>query len=88
VKEITATDATRHFSRLLDEIERDAVSFTVTRRGRPVAAFGPVKPRSLTVAQLLERLRGAPRPDAGFAPDVEQARHALGAMPQDDAWGR
>ena len=41
VKRITATEASRHFAELLDEIDRGGDSFVIVRRGRAVATIGP-----------------------------------------------
>lgn len=41
--EITATEAARRFSDLLDAVERDRESFTIVRHGRVVAQIEPVK---------------------------------------------
>lgn len=41
VKRITATEASRHFAELLDEVDRGGDAFVIVRRGRPVATIGP-----------------------------------------------
>lgn len=84
--EITATEAARNFSRLLDDIEHGRQSYTVTRGGRPVAVIGPRGPRSMTVGELLPRVHRAARPDDRFADDVDAARRGLGTLPTMDPW--
>jgi antitoxin (DNA-binding transcriptional repressor) of toxin-antitoxin stability system len=41
MREITATEAARGFSALLDALERDGETFLITRGGRPVARIEP-----------------------------------------------
>lgn len=41
MKEISATDAARRFSALLDAVEHDGETFVVTRGGRGVARIEP-----------------------------------------------
>jgi len=82
--DVTATEAARNFSRLLDEVEHHGRSYTVVRGGRAVASVVPVGPRSMTVGELLDVLRAAPRPDDEYAEDVRAARRAL--PPPGDPW--
>jgi antitoxin (DNA-binding transcriptional repressor) of toxin-antitoxin stability system len=86
VTEITATEAARNFSKLLDDIEHGRRRYTVTRGGKAVASVGPAGPNSVTVRDLLDRLRGAPRPDDRFGEDLRRARRALGTLSTDDPW--
>jgi len=84
--EITATEAARNFSKLLDDIEHGRRRFTVTRGGRPIATVEPAGPRSVTVRDLLDGIRRAPRPDDRFGEDLQRARRALGTLSTDDPW--
>ncbi len=60
MKTITASDANRHFSRVLREVQEGEV-FLVVSRGKPVATIGAVKPgveeRRAARDALMERLR-------------------------------
>lgn len=60
MKTITATDANRHFSRLLREVSRGA-TVTIVSRGRPVAVVAPSRaeegPRLASKRALMARLR-------------------------------
>lgn len=62
VKTVTATDANRHFSRLLREVSRGA-TVTIVSRGRPVAVVSPSRieesTRLASKRALLARLRRA-----------------------------
>jgi prevent-host-death family protein len=60
MKAVSATDANRNFSSLLQEVAKGA-SITLLSRGRPVAMMVPVEPngdrRELARTALLDRLR-------------------------------
>ena len=60
MKSVSATDANRNFSSLLQEVAKGA-SITLLSRGRPVAMMVPVEPngdrRELARTALLDRLR-------------------------------
>jgi prevent-host-death family protein len=74
MKEISATEAARQFSEVLDAIEHRNQSFVVTRGGRPVAALGPVaSARGDAVKALLKR---SP-PDPVWAAELRHMRQSL-----------
>jgi antitoxin (DNA-binding transcriptional repressor) of toxin-antitoxin stability system len=82
---MTATEASRRFSDLLDAIERGE-TVTITRGNRPVAQIGP--PRRPTGAELRAALAEIPPPDDAFADDVNAAVSLLttdGGDPWHDA---
>jgi antitoxin (DNA-binding transcriptional repressor) of toxin-antitoxin stability system len=70
VKRITATEASRNFSRILDEAEHDHETFLVERNGHAVAEIRPA-PRRSTVEDLLRILR-MPPPDPDFERDMRE----------------
>lgn len=72
--DVSATEAARNFSELLDSVERDGADFTVIRRGRAIARIGPVRPRS--GAALKDALREV-GPDTRWAGQLEQVRSLL-----------
>ena len=76
VKDISATDAGRRFSEMLDAVEHDGESFTIVRHGRPVAKLAPVIPASGTRLKSVLRDVG---PDDRFAAEVAEARSLLTA---------
>ncbi|MFL0578988.1 type II toxin-antitoxin system Phd/YefM family antitoxin [Dietzia sp. 179-F 9C3 NHS] len=75
MRTITATEASRRFSDLLDAIERGE-TVTVTRGNRPIAEIRPAPRR--TGRSLREALVGTEPPDEAFASDVVDAIAALG----------
>jgi antitoxin (DNA-binding transcriptional repressor) of toxin-antitoxin stability system len=68
--EVSATDAARHFSDLLDAVEH----FTIVRRGKVVAQLDPVQAgKGAEVKALLQRHRH----DPDFARDLASTRGLL-----------
>ena len=68
---ISATEASRSFARLLDEVEKGH-RFLVHRRGRDVCTIAPPAVRGRTVSQCLElvRSRSPVLLDEGFGDDL------------------
>jgi antitoxin (DNA-binding transcriptional repressor) of toxin-antitoxin stability system len=70
-RRISATEASRSFSRLLDEVERGR-RFVVERHGRDVCVIGPPSGRGRSASECLALLR-ARSPvllDEGFGADL------------------
>lgn len=85
MRTITATEASRHFSDLLDAIERGE-TVTVTRGNRAVAEIRPAHHR--TGRDLRLALAGTEPPDEHFERDIADAVALLtndGADPWADA---
>jgi prevent-host-death family protein len=74
MRTMTATEASRKFSDLLDAVERGE-TFTITRGNRAVAEIGPARRR--TGASLRAALEGIPAPDERFADDIASAVELL-----------
>ena len=83
MRTMTATEASRKFSDLLDAIERGE-TVTITRGNHAVAEIGPARRR--TGADLRSALADIPVPDAGFADDIATAV-ALLDTDGGDPWG-
>jgi prevent-host-death family protein len=67
---MTATEASRHFSDLLDAVERGE-TITIVRGSRPVAEIGPARRRTGT--DLRAALADVPPPDDAFGRDIAAA---------------
>jgi antitoxin (DNA-binding transcriptional repressor) of toxin-antitoxin stability system len=81
VREISATDAARGFSALLDAVEHDGETFVVTRGGRGIARIEPAA--GATGATVKALLRQYPA-DADWRSELEDLRAAVPI--QDRAW--
>jgi prevent-host-death family protein len=68
---ISATEAARTFSHVLNRVELRGESFLIARGGRPVARIGPASPAHLTGRELAELMRTLPRPDDEYLDVVE-----------------
>ena len=72
--EVSATDAARNFSYILDAVEHRGEHFTIVRRGKVVAHLDPVHSGRGAEAKALLRRHGH---DPGFAEDVASTRELL-----------
>jgi prevent-host-death family protein len=74
---VTATEAARRFSDLLNRVRYGRETFVVMRGGEEVAQIAPAQPApQVTLRELIERLRQVPPPDPGFADDLEAIQAA------------
>ena len=70
---VTATEAARRFSDLLNRVRYGRETFVVVRGGEEIAQISPAQPQqTLTLRQLVEKMRHADRPDSRFADDLEE----------------
>jgi prevent-host-death family protein len=74
MRTMTATEASRKFSELLDAIEHGE-TIRITRGNHPVAEIGPARRR--TGADLEAALAGLPPLDPDFEKDIESALSLL-----------
>jgi len=79
---ISATRAARNFSALLNRVMYRGEAFVVERGGQPVCRIVPAGPRQCTVADLVEFLRSAPKPDPGFWDDLEEIVRSQPPVPK------
>jgi len=82
MRTMTATEASRNFSDLLDAIERGE-TVTITRGSYPVAEIGPA--RRKTGSDLRAALADIPGPDDRFTEDIAAAMALLDAE-RGDPW--
>lgn len=73
--DVSATDAARHFSDILDAVEHRGEHFTILRRGKVVAQLDPVG--TGRGAEVKALLRGHPR-DPELAGDIASTLALLG----------
>jgi prevent-host-death family protein len=81
MRRLTATDAARHFSEVLDAVERRGESFLIVRRGHAVARVEPA--RAANGKLVKEVLRSNP-PDRRWAFELRELRAALAV--EDGLW--
>ena len=85
---VSATEAVRSFSDILNRILYRAEEFVVERAGEPICRMTPAAPaKRLSLRDLADLLREIPRPDADYASDVRRATRRQGRLPR-SPWGR
>jgi prevent-host-death family protein len=90
-KTITATEAVRKFSEILNSVKYTGRDFTVTRQGRPVATIRPAAThaRSLTLGDLPGLVQTLPvlgDEARRFKKDLKESRKHQPPMPEKDRW--
>jgi antitoxin (DNA-binding transcriptional repressor) of toxin-antitoxin stability system len=85
---VSATEAVRTFSDLLNRIRYRSEEFVVERAGEPVCRMMPATPaKRLSLRDLASLLREIPEPDPGYSADVRRAARSQGRPPR-SPWGR
>ena len=79
---ISATEAARAFSELLDRVCYRGETFMIERGGELVCEMSYVKPMRFTGADFLTLLHSLPKPDPGFWNAVEKATRQEPAVPE------
>ena len=74
MKRLTATEAARRFSEMLDAVETRGETFVVTRNGVPVGELTPLRRRQFVAAEAaVAMFAGAPEIDAErFRADLDE----------------
>lgn len=83
MREITATEAAKRFSDLLDAVEHRGESFVVVRRGHAIASIAPAA--SATGASVKAILAANP-PDEGWADELRELRAFVGDAAGGSPW--
>lgn len=81
MRQVTATEAARRFSEMLDSVENGRESFVVIRRGSPVATVGPA---AGSTGRDLKDVLKRNRPDAAWADELRELRDFIGS--ETDPW--
>lgn len=82
MRRVTATEAGRQLSELLNQVRYRGESFLITRNGEDIGCLSPV-PGKITLGELNESIRSF-RVEGGFAEDLEQIQHEQGLA--EDPW--
>jgi prevent-host-death family protein len=81
VRHLSATEAARSFSEVLDAVEHGGETFVVVRRGRAVASIRPISATDGRAVKAILREHGA---DAAWASELRALRDTL--APQEGVW--
>lgn len=86
MRELTASEASRNFSAVLDSVE-NGETIVVTRAGRRIASIAPAPPATgAALNAVLARWQSAPALDDDFAESIEAARNAATSEKDSDPW--
>lgn len=81
---VTATEAARSFSDLLNRVRYGRETFVVVRGGEEIAQISPAqRSQPVTLRMLVEKLRRLDPPDSAFAADLEEIRAAQPPMDEE-----
>lgn len=75
LKQLSATDAARRFSEVLDRVGRNGESVVIVRHGRAVATIGPA---GAGTGKALKKVLRARRPDPDLVDEVRELREFVG----------
>ena len=84
---ISATEAARTFSELLDRVCYRGESFVIERGGEPVCEMSHVKPLRFTGSDFAALLESLPKPDSSYWDAVEDATRQAPTIPE-SPWER
>ncbi len=79
---ISATQAARTFSDLLNRVHYRGEEFVIECGGEPICTISPVKPLSCMGADIAVLLHSLPKPDAAFWDSVEEATKHYSKLPR------
>lgn len=83
MRRITATQAARNFSQILDQVRFRGESYIVERNGEPICRIEPSGYASrVTVTELRALLASTPPPDDTFARDVAAIQKSQPRLPR------
>jgi prevent-host-death family protein len=68
---ISATEAARSFSELMNRVRYRGESFIVERSGKPICEILPARPPKFSGTELANLLRSLPKPDEEYLAIVE-----------------
>jgi antitoxin (DNA-binding transcriptional repressor) of toxin-antitoxin stability system len=89
---ISASQAVRSFSELLNEIKYKGTTYTIERSGKPVAELSPVSSstKRRTLSELPSILNSLPKlggDASAFTEDIEDIKKLQPLAPEGDKWG-
>jgi len=84
MKRVTATEAARQFSDLINQVRYQGESFLITRNGEDIGVLSPA-PRRCTLGELFQLLQQFPVDDS-FADDLEKIQSEQQMIPLEDPW--
>ncbi len=87
VQRVSATDAARNFSDLLNRVRYRSESFVIERGGTPVAELRPSAPTRFTGSDLQNLMKSVPKVDGDFLAEIEALSRSQPTVPE-TPWDR
>ena len=84
---LSATEAARNFSDLINRVLYRGEVFVVERGGQPVCRIVPARPVKFTLGDLVQLLKTIPKPDPAYWDAVEEANRNQPPLPE-SPWER
>jgi antitoxin (DNA-binding transcriptional repressor) of toxin-antitoxin stability system len=84
---ISATEAVRNFSQIINRVRYRGESFVVERGGQPICEILPAGPPSFRGADLIGLLRALPKPDDDYLAVLEDLLKTQATMAESQ-WQR
>ncbi len=84
---VSATEAARTFSDLINRVLYRGDVFVVERGGRPVCRIVPAGTMGFKVRDLIDLWKAIPKPDQGFGKIVEKVNKSQPPLPE-SPWER
>jgi prevent-host-death family protein len=84
---LSATEAARNFSDLVNRVLYRGEVFVIERGGQPVCRIVPAGPRKFTLRDWVQLLKTIPKPDPGYWDAVADVRRKQPPLP-DSPWER
>lgn len=79
---LSATEAARNFSEILNRIRYRGEEFVIERGGEAVCRMLPARPYRITLAELADLLEAIEKPDAAYWRSVERAIRKQPMLPK------
>jgi prevent-host-death family protein len=79
---ISATEAARNFSDIVNRVVYRREEFVIERGGEPVCRIVPAGPPRCTLGDLSKLLSAIPKPDSAFWDQVEAITKNQGVVPE------
>lgn len=84
-RRVSATEAARNFSDILNRVSYREESFLIERGGTAVAEIRPVRPRGFSSHDLVALMKTLPKVDDGFMDDLEEIHRTQPPL-EDSPW--
>jgi antitoxin (DNA-binding transcriptional repressor) of toxin-antitoxin stability system len=81
-RKVSATEASRNFSEILNRIRYRGESFIVMRGGQPICELRPAVPTLFTGVDLVTLFRSLPAVDEDYLSAVEEAAQSQPLLPE------